>query len=181
MHQTILALGFQIDARKGISLILAAIASLFVGILPARAQAERNGSVFEDVTLDGGFKPDPTILRGISGGEMEALEIVQIEETSLGPCTGYIAEEPDHIMTLEVYFNYLRLTVDSEDDTTLIVRGPSGVWCNDDERDMNPAIAGQWLSGSYEIWVGSYQEDGYFPYSLSISGVPLLNPVPFGR
>jgi hypothetical protein len=53
-----------------------------------------------------------------------------------------------------------------------VVRGPGGTWCNDDYTNMNPGIAGQWLSGTYQIWVGSYQEDQYYPYVIRISETP---------
>jgi hypothetical protein len=34
---------------------------------------------------------------------------------------------------------------------------------------MNPNIEGQWLSGKYEIWVGSYKTNAYHPYVISIT------------
>jgi hypothetical protein len=72
-------------------------------------------------------------------------------------------------MVLQDFFNYLRLQVQSSEDTTLVIRGPGGTWCNDDYTDMNPGIAGQWLSGTYHIWVGSYERENYHPYVIRIS------------
>lgn len=74
-------------------------------------------------------------------------------------------------MELTQFFNYLSLQVQSTEDTTLIIRGPGGTWCNDDSAGKNPGIAGQWLSGSYEVWVGSYQRNTYHPYVIRISEV----------
>jgi len=49
------------------------------------------------------------------------------------------------------------------------VRGPGGSWCNDDYEGKNPGIVGQWLSGTYDIWVGSPQKNKYIPYIIRIS------------
>lgn len=57
----------------------------------------------------------------------------------------------------------------SPKDTTIIVRGPGGIWCNDDFKGKNPGIAGQWLPGTYSIWVGSYDQTKYHPYVLRIT------------
>jgi len=51
----------------------------------------------------------------------------------------------------------------------LLVKGPGGTWCNDDVSDRNPIIAGEWLSGTYSIWVGSYEQNASFPYLLEIT------------
>lgn len=119
------------------------------------------------------------MIRGISGGSIPAAEIANREMTPNGPCVGLVDEEPDHHIVLTKFFNYLSLEVSSSQDTTLVIRGPGGSWCNDDQEGKNPGIAGQWLKGTYEIWVGSYEEDNYRPYTIKITGAPLLNP--FGR
>ncbi|HEY9646374.1 MAG TPA: hypothetical protein V6C88_08405, partial [Chroococcidiopsis sp.] len=62
------------------------------------------------------------------------------------------------------------LQVQSTGDTMLVVRGPGGTWCNDSYNGQNPGIAGQWFSGTYEIWVGSPSNDAYYPYIIRISG-----------
>jgi hypothetical protein len=67
----------------------------------------------------------------------------------------------------------MTLQVRSSGDTILLVRGPGGVWCNDDLRDRNPVISGAWLPGTYEIWVGSYEKNAAFPYILNVLEGPL--------
>lgn len=129
-------------------------------------------TIFENVTLSPGFSPDPTTVHGISGGAVVASEMSARTETLTGACVGFIDEQPDHRMLLTEYFNYLSLQVESSEDTTLVVRGPGGTWCNDDYLGPNPAIAGQWLSGTYEIWVGSYSPDAYHPYVIRITASP---------
>lgn len=120
-------------------------------------------------------------MRGISGGAVPAETIAGRQETPTGPCVGYMDEQPDHIVELTAFFNYLSLQVQSPEDTTLTISGPGGSWCNDDARGENPGIAGQWLAGTYRVWVGSYEKDQYHPYIIRISEVQLLNPGPFRR
>jgi len=126
-------------------------------------------TIFEDVTLSPSFAPDPTTVRGISGGATAASELAGRTETTTGPCNGFVDEAADHTIVLTEFFSYLSLQVQSPEDTTLVVRGPGGTWCNDDFSGPNPGIAGQWLSGTYEVWVGSYAEDTYHPYVIRLT------------
>lgn len=138
--------------------------------------------IFENITISPRFSPDPIIIRGISGGLMSAAKIAGREQSVTGPCVGLVDEEPDHRLELTSFFNYLSIQVESDQDTTLVIRGPGGSWCNDDfEGDRNPGIVGQWQKGIYEVWIGSYDREQYYPYTIKITGAPLLNPAPFGR
>jgi hypothetical protein len=125
--------------------------------------------IFENITLTPNFTPDPAQVRGISGGEIPAEEITGRPETATGACAGFIDTEPDHRMTLTSAFQFLSLRVQSAEDTTLVVRGPGGIWCNDNYTDWNPGIVGQWLSGTYDIWIGSTDPGIYSPYVLRFS------------
>lgn len=129
--------------------------------------------IFENVSIGVGFKPDPKIIQGISGGLVNAREIAGTPETANGPCVGFVGENPNHTLVLTSQFNYLRLQIESPDDTdtTLVIRGPGGTWCNDDSDQKNAGIAGQWLPGTYQIWVGSYQKEKYSPYRIRITQV----------
>jgi hypothetical protein len=60
------------------------------------------------------------------------------------------------------------MRVESEADTTLVIQGPGGVWCNDDNQGKNPAIAGDWLAGEYRVWIGSYRPSDVPNYDLYI-------------
>jgi hypothetical protein len=59
--------------------------------------------------------------------------------------------------------------VQSPEDTTIIVRGPGGSWCNDDSQGKNAGIAGEWLAGTYNVWVGSFDKTKSPPYILQIT------------
>ena len=123
----------------------------------------------QTVTLNPGFSPDPIELRGVSGGVVAAKQAAGQAETPTGACVGFVDSQPDHTLELNSYFDYLRLQISSPDDTTIVVRGPGGIWCNDDFQDKNAGIEGQWLAGTYEIWVGSYVKDKAIPYTLNVS------------
>jgi len=152
--------------------------------LPSHAQSVQfNASpgLFEDVILTPTLVTDTSTVRGISGGPLLASQISGREETVTGECLGYVDTEPDHRITLTEFFDYLSLEIQSPEDTTLVVRGPGGSWCSDDVYGYNPALAGQWFSGTYDIWIGSYNRDTYHPYVIRFSEVvpePLGNPWP---
>lgn len=160
---------------SGTRLLPAFITSIIAGMglsFPAYAQTQastRANTIFENVTLNPGFSPDPITVRGISGGDMSASDVATRTETATGACTGFVDEQPDHTIVLSSVFNFLNLQVESPEDTTLIVRGPGGTWCNDDYTGKNPGIAGQWLSGTYQIWVGSYRQNEYSPYVIRMT------------
>lgn len=126
-------------------------------------------TIFEDITLSPAFTPNPATVRGISGGAVAASELMGRSETATGPCTGFIDAQPDHRITLTQFFNQLSIEIQSTDDTSLVIRGPGGTWCNDDFSYKNPGITGQWLSGTYEVWVGSPRQDAYFPYVIRLT------------
>lgn len=157
--------------KRKVALVLAlAIAAFFlVSNVFAIAQEKNSTPIFEDVTLSPDFAPDPMTIRGLSGGFVIAQETTGRQETATGPCIGFIDEKPDHKLVLNTFFEYLSIQIKSSEDTTLIVRGPGGTWCNDDYEGKNPGMVGQWLSGNYDIWVGSYQRHKYSPYIIRIS------------
>jgi hypothetical protein len=156
--------------NRGVRLLLAAAILAIASTNYATTHAkETPPPMFEDVTIGPKFSPDPFIVRGMSGGPLPANKVVNRKETPTGPCTGFVDSKPDHILKLKSKFNYLKVVVESPEDTTLIISGPGGIWCNDDFDGKNPGILGEWLPGTYQIWVGSYQKNKSFPYTLKIT------------
>jgi hypothetical protein len=153
-----------------ISLMIAALAIASATNATSHAE-EMSPAIFGDVSIGQKFSPDPFTVRGMSGGSIPAREVAGRRETPTGSCTGYFDEEPGHTLELTSQFDYLKLQVDSPEDTTLIVRGPGGSWCNDDFDGKNPGMIGEWLPGTYNIWIGSYKKDAYLPYTLHITEV----------
>lgn len=154
--------------------LLAATAMLLGNQPMAKSQP---GSEAWEILLSHGFLPNPTQSSGLSGGPFLAKRVIARELTPTGLCLGYINAQPNHILTLETFFDYLSVKVDSEQDTTLIVQGPGGIWCSDDVQGHNPEISGQWQAGSYQIWVGSYHQEEPASYILLIEeAAATLNP-----
>jgi hypothetical protein len=122
------------------------------------------------ITLVNQVDPDPLILKGMSGGKIRATDMVNTEGTTTGFCNGFVSNRPNHVLVLSNFFEFLKIEVASSTDTTIVVEGPGGVWCNDDFNDTNPALEGQWQPGRYKIWIGSYQADTNNIYQIKITG-----------
>jgi hypothetical protein len=138
-------------------------------VIHAVADAQEVSPIFADININRKFAPDPLTVTGMSGGSVPGSKVGGRSETPTGPCTGFVDENPGHRLKLKSGFDYLKLKIESPQDTTMIVKGPGGTWCNDDFEGKNPGIVGEWLPGIYEVWVGSYQKDQYFPYTLKIT------------
>lgn len=111
------------------------------------------------VTLRGGFLPDPRTVGVRAGGSIAASRVV-------GSCRGYVAAAPDVRLNYSPGSLPLILSVDSQSDTTLLVRSPSGRWyCDDDGGEgLNPSLRfAQPENGRYDIWVGNYSSSGATP------------------
>ncbi|MBD2291968.1 hypothetical protein H6G06_00360 [Anabaena sphaerica FACHB-251] len=133
--------------------------------------AQETPPIFGDITIGRQFSPDPLTVRGMSGGSIPGKQVNGGSETPTGPCNGFVDEAPDHTLKLTSKFDYLKLQVESPADTTIMIKGPGGTWCNDDFDGKNPGIVGEWLQGIYQIWVGSYEKGKYLPYTLKITEV----------
>jgi len=157
--------------NRGIRVSLMIITLGVISALHTDSRAQETPPIFGDVSISKKFSPDPLVVRGMSGGSVAANQVAGRIETPTGPCNGFVDATPDHAIKLNSNFEYLKLQVQSPQDTTIIVKGPGGTWCNDDLNGKNPGISGEWLPGNYQVWVGSYKKDQYFPYSLEITEV----------
>ncbi len=166
------AIGLTANIASAMAVV---VGGLFLQAL-APAQPVQAQTIFENVTIGPKFSPDPMIIKGISGGSIPVSDVAKLKETPTGPCVGFVDEQPDHTIELTAFFKYLSLVVESPQDTTIVISGPGGTWCNDDFQGKNPGIAGQWLAGTYRVWVGSYDKNKYHPYVIKISEVQLVNP-----
>ena len=131
---------------------------------PSFAQASNS------ITINQSNIAKPLTIQGTSGGGITAQEISQTEKTTTGYCKGYVSPQPNHLLKLESFWEFLRLEVASQADTTILVKGAGGVWCNDDAGTTNPIIEGQWQPGLYQVWVGSYQANSTNDYQIKITG-----------
>lgn len=138
-------------------------------IIDGLANAEETPPIFGDITINPKFAPDPLTVRGMGGGLVPAGKVNGGAKTPTGPCRGFVDEAADHSLKLTGKFDYLKIQVESPADTTMMIKGPGGIWCNDDFHGKNPGIVGEWLRGIYKIWVGSYEKGKYLPYTLKIT------------
>lgn len=118
------------------------------------------------ITLTPGFMPDPQVVRGTSGGAVQA--------SNLSPgCTGWIGQNPNHLVNVASPFTNLRVIVAATggQDTTLVVQKPDGTYvCDDDSEGMNPIVQGPiTTAGVHRVWVGSYTRTESIPYTLGFS------------
>ncbi|MGB3405288.1 MAG: hypothetical protein WBA77_21570 [Microcoleaceae cyanobacterium] len=163
---------YRIPLTLGYVVAIALLSSLFTQPTYGKPLSSTSPPIFENITLSPNFTPDPLTVRGLSGGSVLAEKTTGRAKTPTGLCIGFIDEQPDHTLVLRDFFNYLSLRVKSNADTILVIKGPGGSWCSDNNEGINPGITGQWLSGTYQIWVGSYQSDGYHPYIINITDDP---------
>ncbi|MEL6578938.1 MAG: hypothetical protein AAFQ14_04245 [Cyanobacteria bacterium J06621_12] len=112
----------------------------------------------------------PLTIKGTSRGKIKTAEIARTRKTATGYCDGYVDSQPNHLLQLESFLEFMRLEVASPIDTTLLVKGAGGVWCNDDSSSANPMIEGQWQQGLYQVWIGSYQANTKNKYQIRMTG-----------
>jgi len=110
---------------------------------------------FGDISLSGGFLPDPYERALTAGGSVSISDAVGGQAS--GTCRGYTTAEP----SLQLSYNGrsdLHIYTHGSADTTLAINGPDGRWsCSDDEVGTDAGISfygGQ--SGVYDIYVGTY-------------------------
>ncbi|MBH8576424.1 hypothetical protein I8752_26230 [Nostocaceae cyanobacterium CENA369] len=103
------------------------------------------------------LQSDPLILNGKSGGSVKS------------DC-GNIPNAPSQIIQVSESLPYLRLTVDSPGQPTLLIDGPGGRFCvlADRYSETKPEMSGYWQSGKYALYVGELSQRQY-SYTLSIS------------
>jgi len=127
---------------------------------------------YAPVTVATGFMPDPQTVTGTSGGTV-GVSGTGITAINGGSCAGWIANNPDHILNLTTAFSYLRIDAVTTDngDTTMVIQDPNGNWwCDDDGGGYpHPRVQGGFQPGMYRVWVGSYGNNEYHPYNLSVT------------
>ncbi|CEJ47876.1 hypothetical protein [Umezakia ovalisporum] len=118
---------------------------------------EANLAQVPRLQISANLTSEPLILNGISGG-------------SVGSNCGNIANTPNQIIHLTKPMPYLRLTVDSPGQPTLLIDGPGGRFCvmPDNYSERKPEITGYFMPGEYFVYVGQLSQ-GKHNYSLSIS------------
>lgn len=119
------------------------------------------GAFSQAVQIAPGFKPDPLIVNGTSGGSVQSQGC------------GTIRNKPNHVLTLTNNFNYLRIDVQGAGQPTLLIQSPNGTSCVPADNFSGGKIQapGFWEQGSYSIFIGDLA-GGQHPYTLSITQNP---------
>lgn len=145
---------------------LVAAASMAWGATAAHAQfAPRARPNFGSAGLRAGFTPDPHVMAGALGGQVQASQVNSA-------CRGYISPQPNHVVSSRTGFRNLRFVVNAQRDSTLMVMLPNGqILCDDDGgENMNPLIEGSVSPGDIRIWVGAYSTSSVgTPYTIGIT------------
>jgi hypothetical protein len=145
---------------------IAALATIGIAATTTAVQAQ---SIFDSAIVRPKFAPDPMQLKGVTGGQSSAASVAGTAETETGACLGNMDSQPYHRLELKSRFRYLSIVASSSTDTTILIKGPGGTWCNDDFQGKDAGISGEWLPGSYDVWVGSYAKNKAIPYTLKMS------------
>lgn len=154
---------------KFLGFIAATLAVAVIG--PALAQTATN---FGTATLSGDRQT--AVMQGYTGGAFSLSAIANYDQNR-NLCLGYATSTPDHVITLTQAFDQLSVAVNSGrgGDTTLLIQGPNDrtVRCADDTGNSTDAsIEGTgWLPGEYKVWVGSFDANVRYDYTLSVEGV----------
>jgi hypothetical protein len=104
-----------------------------------------------------GFRPDPLVITGTSGGGQNK------------GC-GMTGATPNHQFSLSANFNYLRFTVQSTGQPTLLIEGPTGSSCVQADSFSQGTIQapGYWEKGTYRVYIGD-RTGAQKAYTLSIT------------
>lgn len=149
----------------------AALVAFTAGTAAAQQLNWQAAPNYGSVQLQSGFQPDPYEVQLAAGGNVDS-------RAALGAaCPGFVSQNPD----FDLYWTAgsgalpLAISVNSQTDTTLVVRTPNGQWlCEDDggHNGLNPGMRiDNPQSGLYDIWVGTYSNTNgnYPPAVLAIS------------
>ena len=119
-----------------------------------------------------GVGPEPSRSMSLDGADLLALP------TNWPPGAESTA---NHIINATGNFSMLRLVGSAQQDTTLVVRTPTGAFLCDDDGggNFNPLVQGAFPPGSYQVWVGSYATGQAIPYRLAVTERPQLDATGF--
>ncbi|MEM8604347.1 MAG: hypothetical protein AAGF24_10990 [Cyanobacteria bacterium P01_H01_bin.121] len=102
----------------------------------------------------------PIKVNGQLGGSFSLHSIANTDRSN-NACLGFsYADVPDYILSVEQQLNSLTVRVESRDtqqDTTLLIDGPTGLYCADDTDAFNQDARVSMTNiqrGEYRVWVG---------------------------
>lgn len=124
---------------------------------------------YETFSLAPGFLPDPATGSGVSGGS-DAVP----SQCGFGGDIN-LSGVPDHQLTVEQSFSYLRIFVNASEDVSLVMRNAKTgefICVDDSNGTLLPEYAGALAAGTYDIWIGDFVANRGFRYDLNITEFP---------
>ena len=164
--------------------VVIALVIVFAGVpllasSPYTAQAQGGPMVmdpgadpnFGSVDLITGFTPEPFTVQITAGGFINAQDA--LGSMCFGDAAiGFVSGSPDfRVYYTAGLFQELDFVFTAQEDTVLIINAPDKRWyCSDDADGFNPALAfAPAVSGQYDIWVGSLNQNNTPVGTLAIS------------
>jgi hypothetical protein len=125
----------------------------------------------ESITLSA-YPPAAASVEGRIVGSYSLINIADADHAG-NLCAGFADSNPDHILTLESDFPSLTISVDSGEDTTLLIQGPddNSIRCGQDisRSNLDAQVSGEnWRAGTYRVWVGAHEQGQRFSYTLTV-------------
>lgn len=141
--------------------------AMLLSVPPALAQSAN----FDGIILSA----YPPVNASVEGRIVGAFSLANIASSDMNGnlCAGFADTNPDHVLTLESDFPSLTVTVNSGEDTTLLIQGPddNSILCGQDINRTNldaQISADDWRAGTYRIWVGAHDQGQRFSYTLTV-------------
>ncbi len=112
----------------------------------------------QTIQITPNFQNDPLVVKGTSAGS----------QANKG--CGLVGAAPNHVVTLNDNFSYLRFSVQSDGQPTLLIEGPNGSSCVQADSFSGGTVQapGFWEKGSYSLYIGD-RTGGQHSYTLSIT------------
>ncbi|MBD2448964.1 hypothetical protein H6G76_17745 [Nostoc sp. FACHB-152] len=131
--------------------------SVVTATLLSMIYIQPNLAEVSSIDISTNLKSDPLVLNGKSGGNVHS------------NC-GNISDQPSQIIRVTKSIPYLRLTVDSPGQPTLLIDGPGGRFCvlADSYSGNKAEFSGFWKPGDYSLYIGELSKHQY-DCTLSIS------------
>jgi hypothetical protein len=178
----------QVTRSNLISRTLCVSLVLFLSFLIGACKGE-NVDAVEEVSSTPQAEPQAlTFSEGMTSLSQQGITGGNIDTENLGDgCFGLVGDSPGHRLTLDSQLNLnvqiVALNSALEDnngdglsdpdpllDTTLVITGPGGPYCNDDANGLNPSLNLILEAGQYDLFVGTFtEEEEPVNYTLTVT------------
>lgn len=156
------------------SKMTAPLLALLAGALLCATASAQPSSEIPPLQLEPGFVPRSLIVQ--AEGEHNVRDSATLRERG---CEGFVSTDPDLFIRYNDRDTGGSLVVRAESNTDLIMLVGSGAnswYCNDDAVGTNPEIVLPAGSGSYSVWVGTFDR-GEARATVSIREIPGDDPL----